>query len=114
MKKVLILLIVLILIDCQEDLPTVHKSPEFGEPFELKIGESVTMDEGKLNIKFDYVSIDTRCPQGSNCTDSVDAIVVLTISGYSYSLHTNLWLCGITVGTYQVDLLSLNRYPRIS
>ena len=114
MKKIIILLIIFLLISCKEDSPTENKTQNFNEPFELKIGESVSMGGGKLIFTFDSVSVDTRCPEGSNCIDSGDAVVVIKYSKNYYSFHTNLWPRSMTIGIYHIELLSLSPYPRIS
>lgn len=65
-----------------------------GQPFELKIGERVTVktDGTTLTVDFDRVTEDSRCPIGVTCVWAGDAVVRLAASDASsrsvMSLHT--------------------------
>jgi hypothetical protein len=106
----------------KQNAPTEQNIPQLNEPFDLKIGESVSFDEGQLNFSFDSVSTDTRCPQGTSCVDTGDAIVVVNFfSNLSCSLHTTLSPHSVdrtfrcyAVYSYHIELISLSPYPKLN
>jgi hypothetical protein len=114
MKKSVLLLIVLLLISCKDNSLTEIENSNLDEPFEIRIGQKVSLDEGQLVLLFDSVSSDSRCPEGACCADAGDAVVVIKHNQSSFLFHTNLWPKGITIGTYNIELLSLSPYPKSS
>lgn len=49
-----------------------------GRPFELRVGETVAVQDELLVLTFDGVSEDSRCPLGVLCIRAGDAVVKLT------------------------------------
>lgn len=117
MKKVLLLLIVILLVSCKDEVvsPNEVKTAELNKPFELKIGESVSLEMGKVNFTFESVPADSRCPTGANCRWAGDATVIIKFSEeFRDSLHTNTNPSSVTVDTYALNLISLSPYPKVS
>ena len=46
-----------------------------GRPFSLRVGETVRLTNESLQLGFDGVSADSRCPKGEQCVTAGDAIV---------------------------------------
>ncbi|NLT49963.1 MAG: hypothetical protein GXX85_03485 [Ignavibacteria bacterium] len=117
MKKVLLLLIVIISVSCKDEIvsPNETKTAELNKPFELKVGESVSLEMGKVNFTFESVPADSRCPTGAICRWAGDATVVIKFSEeFRDSLHTNVGQSGLIADTYYIALLSLSPYPKVS
>ena len=54
------ILITLLLLSCDNSVTSV--TPEIGEPFKIKLGESVMFQQEDLNVRFDELIEDSRCP----------------------------------------------------
>ncbi len=87
--------------------------------FDLRAGEVVTVETGKLVVSFTQVSQDSRCPDGVQCVWAGDATVHLVANpGQSNSasadLHTNTQggPAQISINGYTVSLVSLSPYPK--
>ena len=52
-------------------------APELGQPFDLKPAEVATIDG--LQITFEGVSEDSRCPRGTQCAWAGDAAASFTL-----------------------------------
>ena len=63
------------------------------ESFALHAGESAKVDSEKLEVCFDAVVSDSRCPKGAQCIVEGDATVRITVkkasAKTSYELHTS-------------------------
>ncbi len=64
-----------------------------GEPFELKAGETRQLSDTNLQLRFDGVAQDSRCPIGVQCVWAGDAVVELTLerppaAAETRALHT--------------------------
>ena len=75
-----LLLLTLLLTGCpawpsQHDDPA-DRSAELDEPFEIAVGETVTVDNA-LQIRFEGVAEDSRCPIGLMCVHAGRALVRL-------------------------------------
>ena len=57
----------------------VQPQVTLGQPFDLKAGQSASLDNG-LTLTFDRVSSDSRCPINALCIVAGEAVVVLKIS----------------------------------
>jgi hypothetical protein len=111
MKIILALLIVFMLIGCNEDSPTGYKNSQSGEQFELQIGETISVDEGKFVFKFDSVPVDNRCPKGAVCRDTGDAVVVIKVLNSYFEFHTSQWPRGMIINEYHIELIYLSPKP---
>ena len=63
------------------------------ESFALRAGESAKVASEKLEIRFEAVVSDSRCPKGAQCIVEGDATVRITVkrasAKTSYELHTS-------------------------
>src|SRR4029434_7853496 len=71
---------------------TAAREPEFGRPFEIKAAELVVLQG--LQITFEGVSEDSRCPTGVQCVWAGDAAATFTLekrpaAALQITLHTN-------------------------
>lgn len=75
MIKIMWLICVVTLIGCDNRLidlfdgttPKKFNPPELNETFSIPIDQTVTIQNENLNIRFDSVPIDCRCPDGVVC-----------------------------------------------
>lgn len=58
-------LILMLLIGCVKTEEKIEAS--LGKEFSLQIGQITQIDKGKLEIRFEKVLADSRCPKGVNC-----------------------------------------------
>ena len=73
---------------------------------QLKVGEIVILDGGKLTIKFKSLASDLRCPEGIECVWAGNAEAILEVSKLEIALNTSLdgGLKGKVVGDYNIQL----------
>src|SRR5215212_10020209 len=86
------------------------------ETFVLRAGESARIEGERLELTFDAVVSDSRCPKGAQCIVEGDAIVRITVvkasAGTSHDLHTSERASQeATVDGFAVRLLRLDPYP---
>jgi hypothetical protein len=91
-------------------------SVALGQEFTLGPGQSVSLAEGALSVRFERVTEDSRCPQGVNCVWEGDAVVAIVASraGASgqHQLHTSgRFARQATEGPYRIELLKLEPVP---
>ena len=69
------------------------RSVHLDDSFSLHAGESAKVDSEKLEIRFEGVVSDSRCPKGAQCIVEGDATVRITVkkasAKTSYELHTS-------------------------
>ena len=87
-----------------------------GEEFELRPGQAVVVTDEDLQITFEGIANDSRCPTGVVCIWEGDATARLRVrlggSESEMELHTNPSSAQrATVGGYQVALLRVAPYP---
>ena len=56
---------------------TSSGSPGLGEPFSLRVGESLRIEGTGLGLRFTEVARDSRCPKDANCIVAGEARVVI-------------------------------------
>jgi hypothetical protein len=95
-------------------------SVELGEEFELKIGQTVSVEDEPIIIKFIEVAGDSRCPTGASCIWQGEVKCVLEIN-YFGELHTiTITQPGLTqqnsTDVFQDYMISFNvtPYPEVS
>ena len=75
-----------------EDAPR-PRPVHLDETFALRAGESASIDSEKLEIGFEGVVSDSRCPKGEQCIVEGDAVVRITVRKGSartaHELHTS-------------------------
>ena len=62
-------------------------SADFGQQVELRTGQTVTVQDEQLEIKFEEVIDDSRCPTGATCIwqGEVTGILKITYLGEAYN-----------------------------
>jgi hypothetical protein len=98
--------------------PSEPKSVALGQSFELRVGESARIEAEALQIGFEDVSADSRCPKGDQCTWEGDATVRVWLRTASetretHELHTSSKEpVAASYRGYGISLLRLDPYPR--
>ena len=87
-----------------------------GQPFELRAGSSAAVDGG-LQITFERVPSDSRCPMDALCIRAGEALVALTLSQdgrnvVGRELRTDGASSETTYQGYSIKLIALAPYPR--
>jgi hypothetical protein len=89
----------------------------FGQEFTLKNGETASFSNDSLQVRFDKVTADDRCPVGATCVQEGDAVVVVTATrasatAQSFELHTKSGLAAeAAYGRYRIRLVKLEPRP---
>lgn len=111
MRSVFFLLILLMVAS------PVHADQPFGRPFQLGVGESVTLGRGQVSVGFADLVSDSRCPVGVSCFWEGDAAVGLWLReavsvSQEFVLHTFADFQGsLELGPYTISLLAVEPYP---
>jgi hypothetical protein len=115
MKYFSFLVFVLLLVACRNDStsPTEQIQSDVGNPFDLKIGETVSIKNEQINFQFVNVPQDSRCPEGAMCIWAGNAEVIIKIQDVQDTLNTSLNPKDIQYGPYTITLLKLSPYPKI-
>ena len=85
-----------------------------GQEFDLKYGQSAVLSEAGMTLTFKALSEDSRCPEGAVCIWAGNARVLLSVSDSDVSLNTTLEPKVVTVDAFQIRLVTVNPYPKIS
>jgi hypothetical protein len=91
-------------------------SRPLGQPFDVKAGMSVVLTDG-LELTFDRVRTDSRCPLDAICIQAGEAIVVLALSQSAATraereLGTTPNSSEASYLSYVIKLVALAPYPR--
>ena len=91
-------------------------APRLGDQFTLRVGESTSIGELGLWMRFIQVVEDSRCPASVSCIwggDGAVLIEVAPLNGDSKEsvLHTNTEPSSIPLGRAEVQLVKLDPYP---
>jgi hypothetical protein len=123
MKNILIFLLFVFALSCRET-PADLSNQNIDQPFLLRVGENVNIKPYNLQLCFDSVLSDSRCPTGVVCFWEGEAKIKLWLmkSG-SHKIFTNLTISGYveindslrhqyvdTLG-YRIKLMQLDPYP---
>ena len=98
-----------------EDAPR-PRPVTLGERFALRTGEAAAVESEKLEVRFDEVVSDSRCPKGVQCIAAGDATIRITVqkasARSSHELHTE-GRAGqeASVDGLTIRLLGLDPYP---
>jgi hypothetical protein len=100
---------------CDEASPT-GPTVTLDQRFTLAPGETASIDESAMRLRFERVSGDSRCPADAVCIQGGDAIVHVQASGVGDSrtleLHTgDSSRASATYGGVTVALQELQPYP---
>jgi hypothetical protein len=87
-----------------------------GQEFTLGPGQTASLADGALSVRFERVSEDSRCPQGVNCVWEGDAVVALVAARAGgtgqHQLHTSgRFARQVMEGPYRIELLKLEPVP---
>jgi hypothetical protein len=92
-----------------------------GREFKVKAGRAVTLDGGRLRLRFARVASDSRCPVDVTCVWAGNAEVALEVGGrlwrgkQTLTLNTNASGQGASeakYGRYTIRLVGLSPQPR--
>jgi len=86
--------------------------PKLDEEIQIKFGESITLEKGKLRIKFKSLVGDSRCPQGVVCVWAGNAEILLEVSKNEIALNTALDPKEQVVGDYNIQLRDVIPHPK--
>ena len=87
-------------------------------PFTLKIGASTSIEAEKLQIGFDRVISDSRCPRGAQCIVAGEAVLRVWLQkSPSAREHRELTTmpegAQAEYGAYRIKLVTLDPYPSV-
>lgn len=87
-----------------------------GEEFALKAGQSASVQDGALRVRFEVVSSDSRCPRGVTCIWEGDAVVGVSTHRGSvanrHELHTSgQFARAAAEGPFRIQLVKLDPLP---
>jgi hypothetical protein len=90
--------------------------PGLGDEFTLRVGESASITELGVRMRFIQVVDDSRCPASVVCVWEGDGAVLLEVAPLNGDsketvLHTNLEPRGIPLGRANLRLVRLEPYP---
>lgn len=90
--------------------------PALGEPVTLKPGEKAVFTAERLQVRFDRVASDSRCPKDVQCMWAGEAVIRLTVtlpdnSSRSIDVKTSLTDSASTVGSFRVSVSDLQPQP---
>jgi hypothetical protein len=94
-------------------------APRLGEEFTLRIGQSASIAELGLWMRFNRVVTDSRCPANAMCIWAGDGAILLEVAPMTGdskedTLHTNLDPHSIPLGRAELRLVKLEPYPAAS
>lgn len=90
-----------------------------GTPFSLRYGgKSIVQDAQNntaLNIQFESVEEDSRCPEGANCFWAGRALIRLNVNGSQVQVTEGILPDSVqpVFGNYRFMLQSLEPYPKV-
>lgn len=91
------------------------KGAQVGEPFALLVGESATVAQTSIVVRFASVN-ESRCPTDVTCVHAGDAAVTLTFSGAGAERTDTLHLMreprAARYGNYRFELMDVQPVPR--
>ena len=98
-----------------EPATTTTASVALGDTLRVMRGQSGTVDGGRLTIRFDSTSEDSRCRAGVQCVWAGDIAAMLAVSAGStterVTLHTGLEPRRARVAAYAIELVTVTPYP---
>lgn len=98
---------------------TGAQSPALGQPVTLKPGDKAVFDAERLQIRFDRVVSDSRCPKDAQCVWAGEAVIRLTVtlpdaSIKSIDVKASPTDKGTAVGTFGVSVNDLQPLPTVN
>ena len=88
----------------------------YGQPFDLKVGESARVGDDSVGVTFEAVKSDSRCPIDAICIQAGEAVVALRFSvdgkTLAKEMGTEQGKSEVVLDRYSVRVVSLQPYPR--
>ena len=111
-----LVVIAVVLAACARAPLAATQSVTLDQPFALKIGQSITLAGEGLELGFETIVSDSRCPRGVQCIRAGEATIRLAAekapsARASIELRTTASESDATYGMYSIRLLSVNPYP---
>ena len=117
-KLIAFIVLAVISVSCSKNTGDIFK---LEEKFDLKVGETATLNNAPLNISFKTVLEDSRCPENVICVWEGQAKLEMEITGYDDSGSTQVFeiikrvgheeLAYFTINDYEIHLLFVDPYP---
>jgi hypothetical protein len=106
----------LLLAACARMPLAAAQSVPLGQTFPLKVGQSITVEADGLEVVFERVVSDSRCPRGVQCIRAGEATISVAAekapaARAAIELRTVASAAEAAYGPYRIRLLSLNPYP---
>lgn len=90
-------------------------SVSLDQPFALRVGQRATVAGANVNLRFEEVASDSRCPSGVQCVWAGNAVVRAVLSqdrkAFGAELNTTLEPRSVRYLDYTVSLVSLTPQP---
>jgi hypothetical protein len=88
----------------------------YGQPFDLKVGESARVGDDSVGVTFEAVKSDSRCPIDAICVHAGEAVVALrfAVDGETLAkdMGTEHGKSEVVLDRYSIRVVSLQPYPR--
>lgn len=95
--------------------PSAGTRVALDQPFELGVGDRATVAGEEVNVRFEAVAGDSRCPSDVQCVWAGNAVVRAVLSqgrkAFGAELNTTLEPKSVDYLAYNVALVSLVPYP---
>jgi hypothetical protein len=111
-----LVVIAVLLAACARAPLAATQSVTVDQPFALKMGQSVRLAGEGLELGFETVVSDSRCPRGVQCIRAGEATIRVAVekapsARATFELRTTASAGDATYGMYSIRLLSVNPYP---
>jgi hypothetical protein len=82
----------------------------------IRLGQSASLDGGRLEVKFDAKGPDSRCPANATCVWAGDVLARITTrvaggAATSSDLHSTLEPKKLKIDRYTISMIGLTPYP---
>jgi hypothetical protein len=71
--------VALLLVACVAAAATASAAAQLDQPFAIRVGEVATLAAEGLDVTFDAVVSDSRCPRGAQCIRAGEATLRITV-----------------------------------
>ncbi|HAB53126.1 MAG: hypothetical protein A2315_16405 [Ignavibacteria bacterium RIFOXYB2_FULL_35_12] len=115
-KNTIMFLIIITSFNCFDSI-TNYNEVSLGEEFSMRVGESAVISNYGVEIKFDSVAEDSRCPTDAMCIWAGNAVVILQLkesdrNEQSVKLNTFLNPKDVEFSDLIIELKGLSPYPQ--
>jgi hypothetical protein len=107
---------VLVVACAARQIHAVALAAQMNQPFTVKIGDVATVAGQGLDVTFEALVADSRCPRGAQCIRAGEAVIRITIRKASetpqaFELRTTAGSDAVEQAGYRVQLVSVMPYP---